>query len=86
MAGVMKILDKNVESYSSEQIEKLIRQLNQAKRKAVKREKEEEERKAKEEEERRAREEEAQKAMHIREVTSMDLPLALCIRTASRTP
>ena len=76
MAGVMKILDKNVESYSSEQIEKLIRQLNQAKRKAVKREKEEEERKAKEEEERRAREEEAQKAMHIREVTSMDLPLA----------
>ena len=45
MAGVMKILDKNVESYSSEQIEKMIRQLNQAKRRAVKREKEEAERK-----------------------------------------
>ena len=75
MAGMMKTLDKNMDNYSSKQIEKMIRKLNTARINAIKREKKEAEQKKKEEEERRAREEEERRAAHIQEVTSMDLPL-----------
>ena len=75
MANVINMIDKNAGSFSSKQIEKMIRELSRLKKKAMRREKEEAEREAREEEERRAREAEARRATHIQEVTSMDLPL-----------
>lgn len=66
----------NIESqYSSDEIEEVIGKLRAAKRIAEKHEENERCRREKEEAERKAREEKERKESHIREVTSMDLPL-----------
>lgn len=66
----------NIESqYSSDEIEEVIGKLRAAKRIAEKHEENERRRREKEEAERKAREEKERKESHIREVTSMDLPL-----------
>lgn len=66
----------NIDSkYSSDEIEEVIGKLLTAKRTAEKHEENERRRREKEELERKAREEKEKKEAHIREVTSMDLPL-----------
>lgn len=66
----------NIDSkYSSDEIEEVIGKLRAAKRIAEKHEENERRRREKEEAERKAREEKERKESHIREVTSMDLPL-----------
>ena len=66
----------NIESqYSSDEIEEVIGKLRAAKRIAEKHEENERRRREKEESERKAREEKERKEAHIKEVTSMDLPL-----------
>lgn len=66
----------NIDSkYSSDEIEEVIGKLRAAKRTAEKHEENERRRREKEELERKAREEKEKKEAHIREVTSMDLPL-----------
>lgn len=66
----------NIESqYSSDEIEEVIGKLRAAKRIAEKHEENERRRREKEEAERKAREAKERKESHIREVTSMDLPL-----------
>lgn len=66
----------NIDSqYSSDEIEEIIGKLRAAKHIAEKREENERRRREKEEAERKAREEKERKEAHIREVTSMDLPL-----------
>ncbi len=66
----------NIDSkYSSDEIEKVIGKLRAAKRTAEMHEENERRRREKEESERKAREEKERKEAHIREVTSMDLPL-----------
>ena len=68
----------NIESqYSSDEIEEVIGKLRAAKRIAEKHEENERRRREKEESERKAREEKERKEAHIKEVTSMDLPLDL---------
>lgn len=61
--------------YSSEDIQRVIDKLNEAKHFAKKREKEEQRRKEQEEKKRREQEEKERKKAHVREVTSMDLPM-----------
>lgn len=73
--GIMNLLDNTENTLSSDDISKIIDKLSDAKRKkesieAKKRRQEERERR-----EREAREEKERKEAHIREVTSMDLPL-----------
>lgn len=73
--GIMNLLDSTENTLSSDDISKIIDKLSDAKRKkesieAKKRRQEERERR-----EREAREEKERKEAHIREVTSMDLPL-----------
>ena len=73
--GIMNLLDNTENTLSSEDISKIIDKLSDAKRKkesieAKKRRQEERERR-----EREAREAKERKEAHIREVTSMDLPL-----------
>lgn len=66
----------NIDSkYSSDEIEEVIGKLRAAKRTAEKHEENERRRREKEGLERKAREEKEKKEAHIREVTSMDLPL-----------
>ena len=66
----------NIDSkYSSDEIEEIIGKLRAAKHIAEKHEENERRRREKEESERKAREEKERKEAHIREVTSMDLPL-----------
>lgn len=66
----------NIDSkYSSDEIEEIIGKLRAAKHIAEKREENERRRREKEESERKAREEKERKEAHIKEVTSMDLPL-----------
>ena len=72
---IMNLLDDPENTFSSEDISKIIDKLSGAKRKkesieAKKRQQEERERR-----EREAREAKERKEAHIREVTSMDLPL-----------
>lgn len=73
--GIMNLLDNTENTLSSDNISKIIDKLSDAKRRkesieAKKRQQEERERR-----EREAREEKERKEAHIREVTSMDLPL-----------
>lgn len=73
--GIMNLLDNTENTLSSDDISKIIDKLSDAKRKkesieVKKRQQEERERR-----EREAREEKERKEAHIREVTSMDLPL-----------
>lgn len=68
-------LQKDGASVSSSEITEVIKKLITTRKRVEKREEEERRRKEKEEAERKAKEEREQKDAHIKEVTSMDLPL-----------
>lgn len=73
--GILGLAGNIDSKYSSDEIEEVIGKLRAAKRTAEKHEENERRRREKEESERKAREEKERKEAHIREVTSMDLPL-----------
>ncbi|MCR5808801.1 MAG: DEAD/DEAH box helicase family protein [Clostridiales bacterium] len=75
MFDLIKIASDLGNSFSSDDIEQVIERLQSAKRAAKKREEDERKRKMAEERARREREEAEQREAHIRDVTSMDLPM-----------
>lgn len=75
MFDLIKIASDLGNSFSSDDIEQVIERLQSVKRAAKKREEDESKRKMAEERARREREEAEQREAHIRDVTSMDLPM-----------
>lgn len=75
LVDILRLAGNSESQYSSDEIEEVIGKLRAAKRIAEKHEENERRRREKEEAERKAREEKERKESHIREVTSMDLPL-----------
>ena len=71
---IMSSID-NYKDFSSDELEKAIRKLQEAKNLAKERETEERARREKEERERKEQEERALQERHVQEVTSMELPL-----------
>lgn len=73
--GIMNLLDNTENTLSSDDISKIIDKLSDAKRKRESIEAKKRRQEEREKREREAREAKERKEAHIREVTSMDLPL-----------